>query len=174
MKEKQTIAKNNNQQLSNRKETNMSTNETNNPNPDNRENNRQSKTDIRIAAFLQYADGLENHSFDADGKRDPQGPIKYYRVAADLGCPAAQYELGFCYLMGDGVKQNLKMAARLFRKAAEQGHPAAQYQMGNCCYLGEGVKENRAKAIEWYLKAAERGNSDAMDALAGEDLSVIE
>ena len=172
MKEKQTIAKNNNQQLSNRKETNMSTNETNNSNPDNRENSQPSPTDIRIEAFLQYVDALEN-TFDADRNRDPRG-IKYYRVAADLGCPAAQYELGFCYLMGDVVKKNIKMAARLFRKAAEQGHPAAQFQMGNCYYFGEGVKENRAKAIDWYLKAAERGNTDALDALDGEDLSVIE
>lgn len=171
---KQSSPKTINPQPLNRKDTNMSANEISNSNPDNGENNRLSEKDMRIEAFLQYTDALDHLSVSDDKPSDLKSAIKCFRVAADLGCPAAQFNLGVCYHMGAGVKQNLKMAVRLFRKAAEQGVPEAQYFLGDCYYLGEGVKKNKAKAIELYLRAAERGNMEAKWALEGEDLDAIQ
>ncbi|KAJ3016725.1 hypothetical protein HKX48_003892 [Thoreauomyces humboldtii] len=45
----------------------------------------------------------------------------YMTIAAQLGDVDAQQELGECYLRGDGVKRDKKMAARWFRDAERQG-----------------------------------------------------
>ncbi|KAJ3089764.1 hypothetical protein HK102_005561 [Quaeritorhiza haematococci] len=45
----------------------------------------------------------------------------YLTVAAQLGDKDAQVELGECYLRGDGVKADKRMAAKWFREAEKQG-----------------------------------------------------
>ncbi|TPX62931.1 hypothetical protein PhCBS80983_g00200 [Powellomyces hirtus] len=45
----------------------------------------------------------------------------YMTIAAQLGDVDAQQELGECYLRGDGVKRDKKMAAKWFREAERQG-----------------------------------------------------
>ena len=91
--------------------------------------------------------------------------IKCYRMSAEMGCPAGQFELGWLYKNGEGVKENLKLGVKWLKKAAEQGHTEAQYQLGDCYEWGIGVKQNKAKAKEWYIKAAERGSETASEAL---------
>lgn len=49
--------------------------------------------------------------------------------AARMGDAAAQYNLGWCYLTGDGTRKNKAMAIKLFRKAAEQGHAKAEQML---------------------------------------------
>ncbi|KAI8924432.1 hypothetical protein BC831DRAFT_498482 [Entophlyctis helioformis] len=46
--------------------------------------------------------------------------VYYLNMAAELGDPDAQIELAECYLRGDGIKANKKMAAHWFRKAEKQ------------------------------------------------------
>jgi TPR repeat protein len=38
-----------------------------------------------------------------------------------LGDPDAQNDLGFCYANGEGVKKDMKKAAKYYRLAAAQG-----------------------------------------------------
>ncbi|TPX58567.1 hypothetical protein SpCBS45565_g07964 [Spizellomyces sp. 'palustris'] len=45
----------------------------------------------------------------------------YMTIAAQLGDVDAQQELGECYLRGEGVKRDKKMAAKWFREAEKQG-----------------------------------------------------
>ncbi|CAG8542526.1 11259_t:CDS:2 [Racocetra persica] len=47
--------------------------------------------------------------------------LAIYELAANLGDPDAQNELGFCLERGEGVKRDLKKAAKYFRMAASQG-----------------------------------------------------
>ena len=41
----------------------------------------------------------------------------YFQVAARLGDPDAQQELGFCYASGKGCKKDKKEAAKWYRTA---------------------------------------------------------
>ena len=49
-----------------------------------------------------------------------------YRVEAEQGNAEAQYNLGYCYVFGEGVDQDYAEAVKWYRKAAEQGHAKAQ------------------------------------------------
>jgi len=73
-----------------------------------------------------------------------------------------QCELGFCYLDGDGIPQDLGKAVYWFTKAAEQGDKSAQFQLGLCYSTGKGVPNDFEMAMHWYTKAAEQGHVTAM------------
>lgn len=47
--------------------------------------------------------------------------MSYFELAAQLGDPDAQLELGFCYANGRGCKRDMRRAARFYRLAAAQG-----------------------------------------------------
>ena len=47
------------------------------------------------------------------------------RHVAEQGDVDAQFNLGWCYYMGEGVPQDKAEAAKWYRKAAEQGDVAA-------------------------------------------------
>ena len=46
--------------------------------------------------------------------------------AARQGDVEAQFALGWCYYMGEGVGKNVAEAAKWYHKAAEQGYDAAK------------------------------------------------
>jgi TPR repeat protein len=84
---------------------------------------------------------------------------------ATQGEANAQNQLGFCYSLGKGVKQDFEKAAYWYTKAAEQGHSDAQNQLASYYWDGTGVKRDREKAVYWWKEAAERGNPGARDTL---------
>ena len=56
--------------------------------------------------------------------------VKWYRLAAEQGYAAAQFNLGVGYANGEGVPQDYAEAVKWYRLAAEQGYAAAQYNLG--------------------------------------------
>ncbi|KAH9939005.1 HCP-like protein [Epithele typhae] len=54
-------------------------------------------------------------------QKDKEMAVQYYRVAARLGDPDAQQELGFCLLNGKGCKKDKKESAKWYRAAVKQG-----------------------------------------------------
>lgn len=81
--------------------------------------------------------------------------------AAQSGNPAAQNDLGLCYLHGYGTMQNEHEAVIWFSSSAEQLYADGQYNLG-CCYLeGKGVLQNLPEAKLWLEKAAELGHEQA-------------
>ncbi|CAM0142611.1 hypothetical protein VKS41_002837 [Umbelopsis sp. WA50703] len=54
--------------------------------------------------------------------KDKASAVYFFKIAADLGDPDAQNDLGHCYYHGQGVKKDLYKAAKYYRKAAKQGH----------------------------------------------------
>ena len=54
---------------------------------------------------------------------------KWYRKAAEQGYASAQYRLGNCYYLGEGVTKNHTEAAKWYRKAAEQGNEWAEIML---------------------------------------------
>jgi TPR repeat protein len=58
---------------------------------------------------------------DWTGPRDPARAAEWYRRAADRGHADAQYNLGFMYLLGEGVTSDPKEGLRWLVRAADQG-----------------------------------------------------
>jgi TPR repeat protein len=87
--------------------------------------------------------------------------IAALRKRAEAGDAVAQYNLGVCYVDGNGVPQNMIEAVKWYLKAAEQGNANAQFNLG-CCYCnGDGVLKDPTEAVKWWRKAAEAGDASA-------------
>jgi len=54
--------------------------------------------------------------------RDDNEAVRLYRLAADQGYAAAQFNLGYMFENGLGVVRDDNEAVRLYRLAAAQGH----------------------------------------------------
>ena len=53
---------------------------------------------------------------------DYEKAFEWWRAAAGLGLPEAQYSVGWCYFEGRGVKQDYEEALKWYRLAAEKGN----------------------------------------------------
>lgn len=60
----------------------------------------------------------------------------WYRRAAERGLSVAQFNLGRCYLHGNGVRKNRRTAVQWLRKAAAQGYARASQLLAE---IGESV-----------------------------------
>lgn len=98
--------------------------------------------------------------------KESETKVEYYKKAIEQGYFLSEFNLGECYYNGNGVEQDLTLAAKWYEKAAERGHKSAQNSIGKCYYFGEGVEENNEKAVYWCKKAAESGIAEACDVLA--------
>ena len=86
-----------------------------------------------------------------------QGKPLNFRLAVDQGNANAQFNLGFCYYIGQGVEQDYDEAFRLYQLAADQGFPVAIFAVGDCYYTGNGVEKDPRAAAEWYQKSLDAG-----------------
>ncbi|PKC66208.1 hypothetical protein RhiirA1_460010 [Rhizophagus irregularis] len=84
----------------------------------------------------------------------------YFQKAAENGCKFAQYNLGGCYQLGDGVMKDLRKSFELYKKSAEQGYINAQSQLIYCYTFGYGTEIDRVKAFELARAIAEKGYID--------------
>ncbi len=85
---------------------------------------------------------------------------------ANDGHADAQYNIGWMYLNGYGLRVNDQQALQWWNKASGQGHTDASFSIGMLYSLGEGkVPKDSKKAIEYYLLAAREGHEDAITLL---------
>jgi TPR repeat protein len=68
--------------------------------------------------------------------------VKWYRLAAEQGNVAAQYNLGLMYAKGQGVPQNQKTAVKWYTLAAKQGNAGAQFNLGWMYGKGQGIPQD--------------------------------
>lgn len=80
----------------------------------------------------------------------------------DIDCIA---QLGYYYMVGQGVDLDYKKAVNYLSKAANEGNMYAQYNLGVCYSNGFGVGQNPELANEWLKKAAEQGHVEAQNAV---------
>ncbi|MGD0400442.1 MAG: retroviral-like aspartic protease family protein [Syntrophobacteraceae bacterium] len=90
---------------------------------------------------------------------------KELKELAEQGHANAQYELGYMYVMGQGVRQDYDEAVKWFRKAAEQGNAWGQGALGMMYHYGHGVPQDYAEAEKWLRRAAEQGHAEAQTIL---------
>ena len=100
-----------------------------------------------------------------DEKQKKQA-VWHYEQAADAGFDEAQINLGFCYLYGIGIGQNIEQSLTYFQAAAKQKNAMAWYYLAVFYYTktkqyGHTRKEDMAKAIDYYRKAADAGVPEA-------------
>jgi hypothetical protein len=91
--------------------------------------------------------------------------VKWYRLAAEQGNVAAQYNLDLMYAKGQGVPQYDKTAVKWWTLAAKQGNADAQSALGFMYHKGEGVPQDNKTAVKWYKLAAKQGDADAQSNL---------
>ena len=91
--------------------------------------------------------------------------VRWYLRAAEQGYPGAQFNLGNCYQLGEGVKEDKEQAVYWYRQAAIQGDADSQYMLGLCYASGEGITKSTPKAIEWFQKSSQQGHRLAQDIL---------
>lgn len=77
----------------------------------------------------------------------------------------SQRKLGYMYLKGDMVKQNLRKAFELLMSAAKQNDAFAQRTIGQMYEKGNGITKNLGEAAYWYTLAIENGDKDAKELL---------
>ena len=91
--------------------------------------------------------------------------VPLHRKAAEQGYAGGQFNLGWCYEHGHGVRQDKAKAAKWYRMAAEQGYAEAQFNLGNRYFNGDGVRQAKAEAVKWFRLAAEQGYANAQNNL---------
>lgn len=113
------------------------------------------------AAQRNLAIALENQS-----STDKNKIISLYEKAAAKDDAYALNNLAVCYLLGDGIRQNVKQAVKHFEKAVKLGDDYAMVNLADCYAIGNGVSKNDKKAFELYKQAAERNNVDGIRNMA--------
>lgn len=80
-----------------------------------------------------------------------------YRVAADMRCAWAQFNLASLMLHADEIGRDRTEALSLFVRAARAGNAKAMNMLGQACEEGwRGISKPHA-ARRWYRRAARRG-----------------
>ena len=91
--------------------------------------------------------------------------IGWYKRAAELGHPEAQYNLGIAYIEGIGVPYDPQQAASYFDNAAKGDIMEAAYNLGLIYENGLLGEAKPDEALMWYKTAADKGSPEAQQAL---------
>jgi uncharacterized protein len=108
------------------------------------------------------ASAFVNKAFSALARHDYATAFKEFKILADQGDVAAQYNLGVMCKNGKGVPQDYAEAFKWFHMAAEQGHVRAQSHIAAMYYEGQGVVKDFVMAHMWADLAGMRGDSGAL------------
>jgi len=87
---------------------------------------------------------------DWTGPCDPVRAAQWYRRAAERGHSDAQYNLGFMYLLGEGVPSNHEEGLRWLKLAAAQGNDTSMSLLSDLYRNGHwGVPVDLSEAAHW-------------------------
>ena len=128
---------------------------------------------VLLTVFLLYAPHAMSGPYEDGGiagydKERLASFISRTKNAAASGDAEAQFDLGYLYARGMGMRQNHFQALRWFRKSAEQGLARAQNHLG-LAYIEArgGIPRNYKEAAGWFRKSAEQGDAEGAYLLAG-------
>ncbi|HEX5177381.1 MAG TPA: tetratricopeptide repeat protein, partial [Chthoniobacteraceae bacterium] len=92
----------------------------------------------------------------------------YFEQASEQGDAAAKFMVGDSYMIGKGVKQDMKKGVQLLQEAADAGNALAADRLGYIYQKGIGVTPDAVRAFNLFLQGHEAGN-----ALATANLGVL-
>ena len=84
--------------------------------------------------------------------------LKDLQSHADVGDPAAEYQLAMRYAIGEDVKQDYAEAMHWFLLAADQGNVHAQAIVAAWMWAGRGAAQDYSEAYYWALLAQAGGD----------------
>ena len=116
---------------------------------------------ISIPAVAGEVDDNFRKGSAASKAGDHRRAFLHWELSASAGHERAQFNIGYMYAKGQGVKRDDAEAARWFRKAANQGLASAQFIMGMLYRDGRGVSRDYAEARRWLRLSAEQGDIEA-------------
>ena len=93
------------------------------------------------------------------GFPDYKKVVDLLEKSAAQGHRDALYELGVCYMNGEGVRNDSLKTEELWKKAVQLGNVDAMVALGAAYRGGKGIPENPAACFEMYKAAAEAGSS---------------
>lgn len=106
---------------------------------------------------------------EAGFERDPDMAASFFQYAAVQGDANAAFNLGKCYLEGEGVEKDPARAANLFRVAAEGDHVLALNTLGGMARdHGQRQQERR-----YFERSADLGNAVGLFEMARITLSDV-
>ncbi len=116
---------------------------------------------LQFAAFQGNTDAIETLAWYY--LRNPQNKTNYnhrkavywYTQAAEKGHPRAQYNLGYIYSHGLGLRKDHKLGMYWYRKAAGNDYPQAQYKLGMALLADQVKTASLVQAIAWLRLAAD-------------------
>jgi TPR repeat protein len=90
---------------------------------------------------------------DWTGPCDSVRAVEWYRRAAERGHPDAQYNLGFMYLLGEGVQVDPEEGVKWLRRSADQGDECSIRLLADLYRNGKhGVSGDAVEAQLWQEK----------------------
>jgi hypothetical protein len=102
-----------------------------------------------------------NDGVDAFNKGDFKTAIKHWELLAEYGNADAQYNLGFMYENGIGLKKSDYWAFLWTNKAAQLGQTNAQFALGNMYRTGAGIVKDSKQTVKWFKEAGKKGHVSA-------------
>jgi serine/threonine protein kinase/TPR repeat protein/uncharacterized RDD family membrane protein YckC len=102
-----------------------------------------------------------NHRIGFAVPKDDAEAFRWFRLAAEQGCPRAQMNLGTLYNSGQGTTKSLEDSFLWYKRAADQGHPDALHSCGYAYEYGVGVAKSRDDAIRCYRQASDKQHAYA-------------
>jgi TPR repeat protein len=88
-----------------------------------------------------------------------RSPLDQMREAADAGDGFIANQYGEKLRDGEGISQNLSLAAQYFQRAAHAGDVNGMINWGLANEMARGVPENMSEAARWYRAAMDHGNA---------------
>jgi TPR repeat protein len=118
-----------------------------------------------IINILNFAVGQEAQIV-IDNSPNSNQPAHDNLLSGAYGEGAEQYNLGYQYLYGKGVKQSNTKAKEWFDLATQSNSPAVRYKIGRLYETGVLYQKDISKAVFHYEFSAEKGDIYAINNLA--------
>lgn len=111
------------------------------------------KTDLTA---IKYGDSnyINQKGADLYNQGNYADAVEYYRVASAMGNDIAISNLGYCYLYGRDIEQNLALALSYFEIAAAKQNVDACYKLGDIYGSDKWGIKDKEMAIYYYRMAA--------------------
>lgn len=105
---------------------------------------------------IKYGDSnyINQKGADLYNKGNYANAVEYYRIASAMGNDLAISNLGYCYLYGRDIEQNLSLAIAYFEIAAAKQNVDACYKLGDIYGSDKWGIKDKEMAIYYYRMAA--------------------
>ena len=124
---------------------------------------------LTVLAWFTTAEEKERLSvqagIEAIRSGDYGGAFNHLIPLANDGNPEAQYNIGWLYANGNGVKVDVPTALYWWEKAAASNHAPSQFSLGMVYLTGDGktIRKNVPEAIHWHMRSARNGYEEAQE-----------